>query len=106
MRPVAVALPLRQAFDLRGEGGYEEPQWSQAGVERVVEQASGAGVQEALLQVVESAVRNGLYPQPWKRSNHEPNATTATHTPRQRQALELPRIPRPRAATPIILAAQ
>jgi uncharacterized protein with ParB-like and HNH nuclease domain/predicted transport protein len=59
---------VRQAFELQGEEGYDEPQWSQAGVERVVEEASDPAVQEALLQVVEAAVRNGLYPRPWKRS--------------------------------------
>ena len=59
---------IRQAFEIQGEEGYEEPQWSQAGVERVVEEASDPAVQEALLQVVEAAVRNGLYPRPWKRS--------------------------------------
>jgi uncharacterized protein with ParB-like and HNH nuclease domain/predicted transport protein len=57
---------VRQAFDLQGEEGYEEPQWSQAGVERVVEEATDPAVQEALLQVVEAAVRNGLYPRPSK----------------------------------------
>jgi predicted transport protein len=59
---------VRQSFELQGEEGYEEPQWSQAGVERVVEQATDPAVQEALLQVVEAAVRDGLYPRPWKRS--------------------------------------
>jgi uncharacterized protein with ParB-like and HNH nuclease domain/predicted transport protein len=59
---------IRQSFELQGEEGYEEPQWSQAGVERVVEEASDPAVQEALLQVVEAAARNGLYPRPWKRS--------------------------------------
>jgi uncharacterized protein with ParB-like and HNH nuclease domain/predicted transport protein len=59
---------IRQSFEIQGEEGYEEPQWSQAGVERVVEEASDPAVQEALLQVVEAAVRNGLYPRPWKRS--------------------------------------
>lgn len=59
---------IRQSFEIQGEEGYEEPQWSQAGVERVVEEASDPGVQVALLQVVEAAVRNGLYPRPWKRS--------------------------------------
>ena len=62
-------MPLvRQSFELQGEEGYEEPQWSQLGVERVVEDAKDPAVQEALLQVVEAAVRNGLYPRPWKRS--------------------------------------
>lgn len=59
---------IRQSFELQGEEGYEEPQWSQAGVERVVEEASDPAVQEALLQVVEAAARNGLYPRLWKRS--------------------------------------
>jgi predicted transport protein len=59
---------IRQSFAIQGEEGYEEPQWSQAGVERVVEEASDPAVQEALLQVVEAAVRSGLYPRPWKRS--------------------------------------
>jgi uncharacterized protein with ParB-like and HNH nuclease domain/predicted transport protein len=59
---------VRQAFELQGDEGYEEPQWSQAGVERVVEEAANPAVQEALLHVVESAVRNGLHPRPWKRS--------------------------------------
>jgi hypothetical protein len=59
---------VRDAFELQGEDGYEEPQWSQAGVERVVEEAGDLALQEALLQVVEATVRNGLYPRPWKRS--------------------------------------
>ena len=59
---------IRQSFELQGEEGYEEPQWSQAGVERVVEQANDPALQEALLEVVEAGVRNGLYPRPWKRS--------------------------------------
>jgi uncharacterized protein with ParB-like and HNH nuclease domain/predicted transport protein len=59
---------VRHAFELQGEEGYDEPRWSQAGVERIVEQAGDPAVQEALLQVVESAVRNGLYPRPWKHS--------------------------------------
>ncbi len=59
---------IRQSFELQGEEGYEEPQWSQAGIERVVEEAGDLAVQEALLQVVEAAVRNGLYPRPWKRT--------------------------------------
>ena len=59
---------IRQSFENQGEEGYEEPQWSQAGVERVVEEASDPAVQEALLHVVEAAVRNGLYPRPWTRS--------------------------------------
>jgi uncharacterized protein with ParB-like and HNH nuclease domain/predicted transport protein len=63
----AVAL-IRQSFELQGEEGYEEPQWSQAAVERVVEQSSDPALQEALLQVVEAGLRAGLYPRPWKRS--------------------------------------
>ena len=59
---------VRQAFDLQSEEVYEEPQWSQSGVERVVEEASDPEVQEALLHLVEAAVRNGLHPRPWKRS--------------------------------------
>lgn len=59
---------VRQAFELQGEDGYEEPKWSQAGVEHVVEQAAARSVQDALLQVVEAAVRNGLYPRPWPHS--------------------------------------
>jgi uncharacterized protein with ParB-like and HNH nuclease domain/predicted transport protein len=59
---------VRQSFDRQGEEGYEEPQWSQAGVERVVEEAADPAVQSALLAVVAGAVRNGLYPRPWKRS--------------------------------------
>jgi uncharacterized protein with ParB-like and HNH nuclease domain/predicted transport protein len=59
---------VRQSFERQGEEGYEEPQWSQAGVERVVEEAADPAVQSALLAVVEGAVRNGLYPRPWKRS--------------------------------------
>jgi predicted transport protein len=59
---------IRQSFELQGEGGYEEPQWSQAGVERVVEQSSDPALQGALLQVVEAGLRAGLYPRPWKRS--------------------------------------
>ena len=34
---------VRQSFEQQGEEGYEEPQWSQAGVERVVEEASRPG---------------------------------------------------------------
>ena len=60
---------VRQSFEHQSEEGYEEPQWSQAGVERVVEQASPTRrLQDALLEVVDSAVRNGLYPRPWKHS--------------------------------------
>ena len=59
---------VRQSFEQQGEEGYEEPQWSQAGVEQVVEQAADPALQQALLEVVDSAVRNGLYPRPWKRS--------------------------------------
>ena len=55
---------VRQAFEQQGEEGYEEPQWSQAGVEHVVEQAADPAMQQALLEVVDSAVRNGLYPRP------------------------------------------
>jgi uncharacterized protein with ParB-like and HNH nuclease domain/predicted transport protein len=59
---------VRQAFDQQGEEGYEGPQWSQTGVEKVVEQAVDPEMQQALLEVVDSAVRNGLYPRPAKRS--------------------------------------
>src|SRR5207237_5767728 len=59
---------VRQSFERQGEEGYEEPQWSQAGVERVVEEAADPAVQSALLAVVEGAVRNGLSPPPLKRS--------------------------------------
>lgn len=59
---------IRQAFEHQGEEGYEEPQWSQAGVESVVEQTADPALQQALLEVVDSAVRNGLYPRPAKRS--------------------------------------
>lgn len=64
----AVMDLVRQSFERQGEEGYEEPQWSQAGVEQIVEQLSEPGLQQALLEVVDSAVRNGLYPRPWKRS--------------------------------------
>jgi uncharacterized protein with ParB-like and HNH nuclease domain/predicted transport protein len=63
----AMAL-VRQAFELQGEGGYEEAYWSQPGVERVVEEARDPAVQEALLLVVGAAVRNGLHPRPWTRT--------------------------------------
>ena len=33
---------VRQSFERQGEEGYEEPQWSQAGVEQIVEQAAVA----------------------------------------------------------------
>ena len=59
---------VRQALDRQSEEDFEVPQWSQAGVERVVEEAADPAVQDALLEVVDSAVRNGLYPRPWKRS--------------------------------------
>ncbi len=59
---------VRQSFEQQTEEGFEEPQWSQVGVERVVEEAAAPAVQNALLAVVEGAVRNGLYPRPWKRS--------------------------------------
>jgi uncharacterized protein with ParB-like and HNH nuclease domain len=59
---------VRQSFERQGEEGYEEPQWSQAGVERIIEEAADPAVQTALLAVVEGAVRNGLYPRPWTRS--------------------------------------
>jgi uncharacterized protein with ParB-like and HNH nuclease domain/predicted transport protein len=59
---------VRQAFEQQGEEGYGEPQWSQAGVENVVEQTADSALQQALLEVVDSAVRNGLYPRPAKRS--------------------------------------
>ena len=58
---------VRQSFDRQGEEGYEEPQWSQAGVERVVEEASDPAVQRRCCGS-RGAVRNGLYPRPWKRS--------------------------------------
>lgn len=63
-----VMLLVRQALDRQSEEDFEPPQWSQAGVERVVEEAPDPAVQDALLEVVDSAVRNGLYPRPWKRS--------------------------------------
>ena len=59
---------VRQAFEKQGEDGGDEPQWSQAGVEAIVEQAADDAAAQALLGVVESAVRNELYPRPWKRS--------------------------------------
>jgi predicted transport protein len=59
---------VRQSFERQGEEGYEEQQWSQAGVEQFVEQIADPTLEQALLQVVEGAVRNGLYPRPWKRS--------------------------------------
>lgn len=59
---------IRQAFDLQSEEGYEGPQWSQSGVESVVEQAGDPSLQQAMLEVVDSAVRNALYPRPAKRS--------------------------------------
>ena len=34
---------VRQSFERQGEEGYEEPQWSQAGVERVVERGGRPG---------------------------------------------------------------
>ena len=64
----SVMALVRQAFGRQTEEGYEAPQWSQAGVEHLVEQASKAEMQDALLAVVESALRNGLYPRPSKRS--------------------------------------
>jgi predicted transport protein len=64
----AVMDLVRQSFERQGEEGFEEPQWSQAGVEQIVEQAADPALQQALLEVVDSAVRNGLYPRPWKRS--------------------------------------
>ena len=64
----AVMALVRQAFEMQGDDGYEEPKWSQAGVEQVVEQVGAPAVQDALLQVVEAAVRNGLYPRPWPHS--------------------------------------
>ncbi|MGA9762005.1 MAG: DUF262 and DUF1524 domain-containing protein [Gaiellaceae bacterium] len=59
---------VRQAFEKQGEDAGDEPQWSQAGVEAVVEQAADDDAAQALLGVVESAVRNELYPRPWKRT--------------------------------------
>jgi uncharacterized protein with ParB-like and HNH nuclease domain/predicted transport protein len=59
---------VRQAFEKQGEDAGDEPQWSQAGVEAIVEQTNDDNVAQALLAVVESGVRNGLYPRPWKRS--------------------------------------
>jgi predicted transport protein len=59
---------VRQSFEQQGDEVYEEPQLWQVGVERVIGEASDPAVQSALLAVVESAVRNGLYPRPWKRS--------------------------------------
>ena len=38
----AVMDLVRQSFERQGEEGYEEPQWSQAGVEQIVEQAAVA----------------------------------------------------------------
>ena len=59
---------IRQAFELQGEEGVDEPQWSRAGVEHVIDQANSQEMQTALRDVVESATRNGLYPRPSKRS--------------------------------------
>ena len=53
---------------IQGEEGADEPQWSRAGVERVVDQASTQELQASLRRVIESAARNGLYPRPSKRS--------------------------------------
>ncbi len=59
---------VQQVFERQAEDGVEEPQWSHAGVENVVEQATDPALQEALRKVVKSAVSNGLYPRPSKRS--------------------------------------
>jgi uncharacterized protein with ParB-like and HNH nuclease domain/predicted transport protein len=59
---------IRQAFDRQTEDGHEEPEWSRAGVERVVDEATDPAIRTALLAVVEGAVNSGLYPRPWKRS--------------------------------------
>jgi uncharacterized protein with ParB-like and HNH nuclease domain/predicted transport protein len=64
----AVMDLVRQSFERQGEEGYEGPQWSQAGVEQIVEQAADPSLQHACLKVVDSAVRNGLHPRPWKRT--------------------------------------
>ena len=59
---------VRQSFERQSEEGYEGPQWSLSGVEKVVEQAGDPSLQQAMLEVVDSAVRNSLYPRPAKRS--------------------------------------
>ena len=59
---------VRQSFERQGEEGYEEPQWSRSGVERVIERAHDLPTQEALLQLAEGAAKIGFYPRPWKHS--------------------------------------
>jgi uncharacterized protein with ParB-like and HNH nuclease domain/predicted transport protein len=64
---VVLAL-VRQALDRQLEQGPQETAYSEAAVEELIEQAAGPDVEQAARAVVEAAVRNNLYPRPWKRS--------------------------------------
>jgi uncharacterized protein with ParB-like and HNH nuclease domain/predicted transport protein len=64
----AIMALVRQAFERQTEEGRGDLQWSRAGVERVVDEATNPDIRTALLSVVEGAVRSGLYPRPWKHS--------------------------------------
>ncbi len=64
----AVMDLVRQAFEKQGEEGLDEPLFSEAAVEALVDQAPDPELSRTMLSVVEAAVRNDLYPRPWKRS--------------------------------------
>jgi hypothetical protein len=59
---------VRQALDRQLEQGPQETSYSEAAVEELIEQAADSEVEQAARAVVEAAVRNNLYPRPWKRS--------------------------------------
>jgi len=64
----AVMDLVRQALDRQLELGPQEISYSEAAVEELIEQAADPEVEQAARAVVEAAVRNNLYPRPWKRS--------------------------------------
>jgi uncharacterized protein with ParB-like and HNH nuclease domain/predicted transport protein len=64
----AVMALVRQALDRQLEQGPQETSYSEAAVEELIEQAADPDIQQAARAVVEAAVRNNLYPRPWKRS--------------------------------------
>ncbi|MBV8756443.1 MAG: DUF262 domain-containing protein [Deltaproteobacteria bacterium] len=63
----AVMNLVRQSFERQEEESYQ-PQWSEAGVERVIAEVADPEEQAAMHDVVASAVSAGLYPRPWKYS--------------------------------------
>jgi predicted transport protein len=64
----AVLALVRQTLDRQLEQGPQEIAYSEAAVEELIEQAGDPDIEQAARAVVEAAVRNNLYPRPWKRS--------------------------------------